>query len=56
MVLSVPWVDSLDMIPLHPVRQIVRLNPMGLSSPWGESIEIIPLHPLNIARNEPNGP
>ena len=41
--LIAPWVDSLVIIYLQPVKKWIGINPMGLSAPWDGSIDIIAL-------------
>ena len=41
MVLSAPWVVSLDIIALHPVKKLPWVNPMGLIDPMADSLDII---------------
>ena len=42
--LSAPWVGSLDIISLQPVKKWMGINPMGLSAPWADSLGIIDFH------------
>ena len=44
MLLFAPMSDSLDIIALRPVKQLIGINPMSLSSPWEESLGIIALN------------
>ena len=44
--LSDPWDDSLETIPLRPVRKMLGINPMGLSDTLENSLEIIDLQPV----------
>ena len=47
MVLSAPWDDSLMIIALQRVKQLLGINPMGNSAPWDDSLEIIALDIVN---------
>ena len=35
--LSAPWTYSLEIIALHPVKEIQGINPMGLGAPWDDT-------------------
>ena len=41
MVLSAHWADSLVIIALQPVKELLGNNPMGCSAPWSETLDII---------------
>ena len=43
MVISAPWYRSAVSISLHPVKQLIVINPKVLSAPWYDSIDIIAL-------------
>ena len=43
MSLIAPWVESLDIIALNPVKKILGINPMVLSSHWAYALDVIAL-------------
>ena len=45
--LSTPWVDSLGIIILQTVKQLLGINPMVHSAPFTASLEIISVDPVN---------
>ena len=47
MVLSAPWYESLVVISLQPVKQIIGICPMVCSAPLSDSLNIIDLNPVN---------
>ena len=46
MVLIAPRVDSLEIIVLQLVKQLMGINPMSLSDPWSDSLDIIAFNPV----------
>ena len=44
--LSAPYTESLDIISLKPVKNILGINPMGLNDPRDESLVIVALRPV----------
>ena len=44
--LSDPKSDSLEIIALKPVKNIIGIKPMGLSAPLDESLDFISLKPV----------
>ena len=43
MVISDPWVNSLNIIYLYTVKKLQGMNPIGIITPWDDSLDVIAL-------------